>query len=294
MSEVRSASLFEFAEGSGFIGENKDVILRNFRFITGHVFTKKDGSPAVRADGGAVKPKTVLAIDIEVKDPDDPEHAKTTQYLSIGDPEHYQASTDNKTPAQEGGYVVLTGTYDNIWTRCSYGIWMSELLSLEPTLAPALAAGINVLDSIDVHYEGKVLPMGKVAKPTDKEQKILIPTKINAMPNAQQKGKGGAAAKSTSGTAKAATPATAAGSGAAAGGGGVDDTKVVAYLKTALAAAGGSSTKKDAAKAVFKLASDAKEGADIGPLTKRVNDDVFLGGLTDVMYDADSGVITAL
>src|SRR3954464_12959011 len=109
MSEVRSASLYELGEGSGeFIGENKDVVMSNFRFLTGHQFTRKSGE-------AAGEPATVCVVDITVEEPDDDEHARTTQYYAVGDPEHFQASADNKTPGKEGGYIVLTGTYDNIW-----------------------------------------------------------------------------------------------------------------------------------------------------------------------------------
>lgn len=283
-SEVRAASLTELGEGGGgFIGQDKDCILSGFKFITGHQFKKKDGAIAG-------KPATVLSFDLTVKEPDDDDHKNSTQFMIIGDPEHYKASSDNKAPSDEGPFLVLTGTYDNIWNKSPYGVWIAEFINngLDPAV---IAPGINKLNGVDVHLVGKALAKGKNAPPDMKERTILIVEKINAMPG-EKAGKAATAAKTAGKTAPVAA--------AAAVGNGADlDTEAHTFVRDALAKAGGTLSKKDLTKAVFALTAGAKLGKHGQEITKRVNDDEFLSGLMDAglaMYDpsADGAPVTAL
>lgn len=279
MGEARSASLVQLGEGGGgFIGEDKDVILDNLRFITAHQFKKKTGE-----DAG--KPSTVLAVDIKVKDPDDADHAESTQYYTVGDPEHFKASSDNKTPSDEGGFIVLTGTFDSIWAKSAYGQFISELLSigLDPAL---LANGVQGLNGIDVHLVGKAQPKGKNAPADAKERKILVVSKINSLPG--EKAAGGAksapGAKTAAAAAKDAPPAAASGD---------IDEKAQQYVIAALKKEGASLTKKQLGQKVFGLANAAKEGKALAPIAKRVTEDEFLAGLAEagVMFTPENGEV---
>lgn len=313
---MQTANLLEFGTGGGGLyGQDRDVVLNNFRFVE-HGFARMGPDKVTVVEQFA--PQCMLAIDISVLDRVEDEPEMMTQYYPVGslpanrlmelgfaekvnpkNPGGYLPSADGELPATEGPYIILDQKTD-IWVNSAYAQLMEEFkqLGISEGADSLTAYGIKALNGTQVHLGTKALPKSAKAEAEEKltqqvkaARTILVPTQILSYPwHAEQKpaAQTAAAAKPKAAAAAkpkaAAQPAPAAATSAAPATGGASAAEVKAQIK-----AGGQDDK------IAEYVVQALRGAVDKTLTKALIPSKLIGLMskegayrTDLMQRANS------
>lgn len=204
---MQTANLLEFGTGGGGLyGQDRDVILNNFRFAE-HGFAKLGPDKVTVIEQYA--PQTMLGIDVSVLDRTDDEPEMMTQWYPVGslpaarlielgfadkvnpkNPGGYLPSADGETAAVEGPFVILDQKTD-IWVNSAYAQLMEEFkqLGIAEGADSIAAYGIAALNGTKVHLGSKALPKGakqeaeeKLTQQVKAARTILVPVQILSFP----------------------------------------------------------------------------------------------------------------
>lgn len=216
---------------------DRNMAIKSARFVV-FQYTKKDGSPALKADGSPAK-TTAAALTLVQDDGEE-----NLQHYSVGDPERFVPSSDGKTLVSVSGAEAISKS-------CNFHVLMDELVKAGYP-ENRLDADISTLDGLYAYWIGMPEPKrpGLIRSTDGQERARVIPVPSRIMRLPWDKPKAGAR-----------TPTPGAGKPKAAGAGVDVVARAVAFVGGVVDEEG-TVTRQDLAARVFsKLAKDPERDA---------------------------------
>jgi hypothetical protein len=125
---------------------------------------------------------TTVALRLKSVDDDGTEY---TQQYSVGDPKEFSPSEDNKTPADEGKYLVPLGQRTAISKSSNFIIFTSQLVNAGFDESK-LGEDISVLEGMEAFFTGIPEPkrsgLNRPVDPNARERVISVPKEMRKLP----------------------------------------------------------------------------------------------------------------